>query len=68
MREESGRSKVDLDEGATLDSFRSLLTDDSRSEIVIRENVGREGGDDGLGELGSTTMRTDLRLRCAFPT
>lgn len=45
MREESGRSKVDLDEGATLDSFRSLLTDDSRSEIVIRENVGREGGD-----------------------
>ena len=43
MREESGRNRVDLDEHASLEGMRAMLRDPSREEIVMRENVGREG-------------------------
>ena len=45
MREESGRSRVDLDEDAVLEDMRAMLRDPSREELVMRENVGREGAE-----------------------
>ena len=45
MREESGRNRVDLDEHASLEGMRAMLRDPSREEIVMRENVGREGAE-----------------------
>ena len=45
MREESGRSRVDLDEHAVLEDMRAMLRDPSREEMVMRENVGREGAE-----------------------
>jgi ATP-dependent RNA helicase DHX36 len=45
MREESGRNRVALDEHASLEDMRAMLRDPSREEIVMRENVGREGAE-----------------------
>ena len=45
MREESGRNRVDLDEHASLEDMRAMLRDPSREEMVMRENIGREGAE-----------------------
>ena len=45
MRAESDRGRVDVDADATRRALEAMLHDPERDELVIRDNVGRDGAD-----------------------